>query len=1110
MDFIITVYSEGSGIQAQLDNPFSGRFYIVDEFNSSNDGYYRQNDSLFIYWGNSENNVYFSGNNNDYRLYIGRHSNEPLYQAKVFSNGAFTNTVHYSSQHYGGDRSGTVVSYYDGYDLYDIIFTHNRYALNPNAGLARCSTFYVKRMFSFYINLRHAISGGQYVSKTVSYQTLDETIEGNGSTQPGITVYTPSLINPTVRLASASNSSYVFDRWLIYGNNNTLIHESSDNPFTFSGVCSVPSYSGTFNVKTAAPNLMYSPGSYTVTVLLSSSAYSSYVTISFLSGYTHLNGNSAIYANGSTCSISISLNQNVAISGYQLNGQTISYNGGNISFTVTSNVTVTLDCAFKVTTSKYPNIIGSSIYINGSDVNEYQCQQNGQFTLSATLPQNSNYFFAYFKHNLSHLHDNPKTIQMTEIANAGLYTAYFNNVYNNIPVSVYPASSGSVSYVCPPSGFPVGTMHTFQAVAAENNTFGNFTVTSLVNNNETIESYSDDILNLEITPEIVSITANFYSNANDMLCLNVSVANDEIFPTEIFSYFSLSYVDINNGGITYTFGPNEPNVYLENLQLDTEVTATFDDEVSVNNFDCSLYKFTGWEYGLGHSIGNNHVYDIIFDPNYKYLYATFTKQIRLNFKTYPENAGVIYRNAVQITQGVYDVDETITISTTPTSNWYTFNGWYESQTNDFTNATSLNINNPTLSLVAQNDINDYIIFARYSEAEHVTITIDNYSSIHGILTINGATIYSNEYSCVKNSNVQIQYEPNNTGYRFVKFIVDNDEHSQNPYTILNVSSDITLTVISSNQYTLTVCPNYSNRGTTTIRIDGTPTTANIEYGEKVYIDANATPNSNFAFDHWVSSVSNLNIQNDIDGYYINMPNYNVQLTAIFTSNAPNRTITLNTYCLYDGISENNFNTSIGICDGAGEYADLSQQYVSAIPVSYARFDSWREWQIIDNAASNVVLSTNPNYAFQVDSDKTLTAYFSYCKITIPQRPTYIDSCSINGEQMQIYGNSYYAYAYTDNNTIRIEGKTGFAVYQVHMQNNIVKGNVVDIDFSDQAFRNTNVTLTPVIYRNERGNPVNNSTILSFSYNNMKSVKMNVPYVSYSFNIVGEPLQESNQ
>ena len=134
---------------------------------------------------------------------------------------------------------------------------------------------------------------------------------------------------------------------------------------------------------------------------------------------------------------------------------------------------------------------------------------------------------------------------MTGIENAGLYTAYFNNVYNNIPVNVYPASSGSVTYACPQPGFPVGTMHTFQAVAQEGNTFDNFTVTTIVNNQEITDSYSDDILNLEITPEIASITANFYSNANDILSLEISIANSEPFPSVIYSYFSLNYITIS-------------------------------------------------------------------------------------------------------------------------------------------------------------------------------------------------------------------------------------------------------------------------------------------------------------------------------------------------------------------------------------------------------------------------------------------------------------------------------------------------------------------------------------------------------------------------------------
>ena len=246
---------------------------------------------------------------------------------------------------------------------------------------------------------------------------------------------------------------------------------------------------------------------------------------------------------------------------------------------------------------------------------------------------------------------------------------------------------------------------------------------------------------------------------------------------------------------------------------------------------------------------------------------------------------------------------------------------------------------------------DEVSFTTLSNIINYSITVIPIPTAGG--TVTGGGIYQQGQSCTISATA-------NTGYTFVGWTENDIVVSTNANYTFTVNSDRTLVAYFSaqapNTYTISVSSSPTNGGTVT----GGGT---YQQGQSCTVSATAA--TGYTFTNWTENGS---VVSTNANYTFTVSN-NRSLVAHFSAQAPN------TYT----ISVSSSPTNGGSVGGGGTYQQGQSCTVSATANSGYTFVNWTE--------NGNQVSSNANYTFTVNSNRTLVANFS------AQAPTYTISVS---------------------------------------------------------------------------------------------------------------------
>jgi uncharacterized protein (TIGR02145 family)/uncharacterized repeat protein (TIGR02543 family) len=345
------------------------------------------------------------------------------------------------------------------------------------------------------------------------------------------------------------------------------------------------------------------------------------------------------------------------------------------------------------------------------------------------------------------------------------------------------------------------------------------------------------------------------------------------------------------------------------------------------------YTFLRWTEN-GNQVSTNPNYSFTVTGN-RTLVAQFqAQQYTITATANPTNGGTISGN-----QSPYTYGQTCSLTATP-ANGYTFLRWTENGNQVSTNPNYSFTVTGNRTLVAQFQAQQYTITATANPT-------------------NGGTISGNQSPYTYGQTCSLTATPA-SGYTFIRWTENGNQVSTNPNYSFTVTGNRTLVAqFQAQQYTITATPNPTNGGTATVSGNGTFT-----YNQQCTLTA--TPNSHYSFTNWKKG----NNVVSTDAIYT----FNVTESASYTANFtqdPQYTITATANP-----------TNGGSVSGGGTYYQGQTCNLTATPAnSNYTFANWTE--------NGTVVSTQANYQFTVNSNRTLVANFTY----VP--PTYTITVSAN-------------------------------------------------------------------------------------------------------------------
>ena len=316
--------------------------------------------------------------------------------------------------------------------------------------------------------------------------------------------------------------------------------------------------------------------------------------------------------------------------------------------------------------------------------------------------------------------------------------------------------------------------------------------------------------------------------------------------------------------------------------------------------------------------------------NFTYVPPTYTVSVSAN----PANGGNVTGG------GNYLEGVSCTVNATPNTN-YTFTNWTENGAVVSTDANYTFTVNENRTLVAN--------FTYVPQTYTVSVSANPTNGG----SVSGGGNYTEGQSCT------ITATPN-TNYTFSNWTENGIVVSSSAnYTFIVNENHILVANFTyvPPTYTISVTANPTNGGTVT---------GGGNYLEGVSCTVNATPNTHYSFTNWTENGAVVST----NASYTFTVNENRTLVANFTYVQPTYTIS---------VTANP--TNGGTVTGGGNYLEGVSCTVSATPNTNYTFTNWTE--------NGAVVSTNANYTFTVNENRTLVANFTY----IP--PTYTISVTAN-------------------------------------------------------------------------------------------------------------------
>ena len=350
---------------------------------------------------------------------------------------------------------------------------------------------------------------------------------------------------------------------------------------------------------------------------------------------------------------------------------------------------------------------------------------------------------------------------------------------------------------------------------------------------------------------------------------------------------------------------------------------------TVNATPATGYTFTNWTEN-GNVVSTNASYTFNVTGN-RTLVATFTavpQNYTISVSANPTNGGTGTGG------GTFNYGQNCTVTATAATG-YTFTNWTENGNVVSTNANyTFNVTG-NRTLVANFTANTY------------TINVSAQPTNGGTATGGGTFNYGQ--NCTVTATAA-------TGYTFTNWTENGNVVSTNANYTFTVNGNRTLVAhFTANTYTINVSAQPTNGGTVT----GGGT---FNYGQSCTVTATAA--TGYTFTNWTE---NGNVVSTNANYTFTV-NGNRTLVAHFTAN----TYTIN-------VSANPANG--GTATGGGTFNYGQSCTVMATAATGYTFTNWTE--------NGNVVSTNPNYTFTVNSNRTLVAHFTQntYTVTVAANPT---------------------------------------------------------------------------------------------------------------------------
>jgi len=790
--------------------------------------------------------------------------------------------------------------------------------------------------------------------------TVGGTITGTGTYELG----------EGVNLVATPANGYIFTNWT---ENGSIVSTNANYQFTAT------------SDRTLVANFTQRTYNVTVTVDPANSG-----TIS---------GNNSPYTYGANVSLTANANAGYAFINWTDEDANVVSTNATYQFAIDGNRTLVAHFEseeYEITATANPSDGGS---VSGAGVFDY-----GQtVTLNATA--NTGYTFTNWTENGTAVSTDAE-YSFTATANRNLVANFQINTYN-ISATANPTEAGSITGA---HEYTHGQTVILNATANTGYNFVNWTENGTAVSTNATYSFTATA-DRTLVANFEAIVYNISASASPVEGGTVAGAGDYPYhqtvtlnATANTGYTFTNWTEDGNivsTNATYSFTVSGNRTLVANFQINTyNISATANpteagnitgdgeythgQTVTLTATANTGYNFVNWTEN-GTAVSTNATYSFTATAD-RTLVANFEAIVyNISASASPVEGGTVAG------AGDYPYNQTVTLNATANTG-YTFTNWTEDGNVVSTNTTYTFTVSGNRTLVANFEINTYIVTASANPTEGGSVTID-------VPSQNGVYNYGTNLVITATAN---------EGYHFTQWS-DGVTDAQRTYTVVADADFIAYFVSDAiTQYVIAASANPAEGGV----VEG----ADI-YDENATVVLTATANTGYTFTNWT------------EGNEIVSTNAEYSFTA-----TADRTLIANFTAITYTISASASPEDGGTIEGAGNYNYGQNVTLTATANNGYTFTNWTE--------NSAVVSTDAQYSFTITDDRTLVANFTLNTYTISATANPVDGGTIEGD-----GN----YNYGQNVTLTATANTGYT-FTNWTENGAVVSTDAEYSFTANADR----------------------------------------------------------
>ncbi|MBO7133457.1 MAG: C10 family peptidase [Bacteroidales bacterium] len=639
------------------------------------------------------------------------------------------------------------------------------------------------------------------------------------------------------------------------------------------------------------------------------------------------------------------------------NGTVVSTNA-NYQFTVTSDRTLVANF-----TQRTYNVTATVDPANSGTISGNNSPYTYGANVSLTANANDGYTFINWTDEDANVVSTNATYQFAIDGNRTL-VAHFESEEYEITATANPSAGGSVTGA---GTFQYGEQVTLTATANEGYNFVNWTENGTAVSTDAEYSFTATanrnlVANFQINSYNISATANPVAGGTISGAGNYNHGQAvSLTATANIGYNFVNWTE--NGTVvstntTYSFTATADRTLVANFEaIVYNISASaspveggtvagagdynYGQDVTLTATANTGYSFTNWTED-GSVVSSNANYTFTVSGN-----RTLVANFEISTYTITASANPVAGGTVS-GAGEYTHGQSVTLNAT-TNTGYNFVNWTENGSVVSTDAEYSFTAEADRTLVANFEAITYTISASANPVEGGTI--------------NGAGDYTYGQNVTLNAVA-------NAGYTFVNWTENGTEVSTDAEYSFSATTSRTLVAnFQINTYTISVTANPAEYGT----VNGG---GNYTHGQTVTL--NATANTDYSFVNWTENGNIVSTEAEYS----------------FTATA-NRTLVANFATITYTITASANPTEGGTVNGSGNYASGQTVNLNAVANTGYNFTNWTE--------NGSVVSTNAEYSFTAEADRTLTANFELVNYTISAVANPAEGGTINGAGDYTYG-----------------------------------------------------------------------------------------------------------